>query len=265
MLELPPEITEEERLLETVRANLARLEAKEARPDYERTLVELRDSLEGEKLDEDIASVMEAMQRTAALLAQQARSEEGQVNIEDPYFGHLVVNDEMGRRSVLLGRETFLSDRVRIVDWRNAPISRIFYQFAEGDEYDVPIAGRIVSGEVEVRRTLAIADGRLRRVATDDHIWVRDADDRWIDWREKEARDPRAAWSSFRVAPEAARRRSAFIESPIFTTRPPADSAPTKSWSWCTRRPCLPISSRSCPPWGSRECRSHSTTAGRAR
>lgn len=200
MLELPPEITEEERLLETVRANLARLEAKEARPDYERTLVELRDSLEGEKLDEDIASVMEAMQRTAALLAQQAQSEEGQVNIEDPYFGHLVVNDEMGRRSVLLGRETFLSDRVRIVDWRNAPISRIFYQFAEGDEYDVPIAGRIVSGEVEVRRTLAIADGRLRRVATDDHIWVRDADDSWIDWREKEARLAGGAGSALRAS-----------------------------------------------------------------
>jgi len=195
-----PEILEEERLLETVRDNIARLEARTDRPDHAQTLLELRDSLAGEKLDEDIASVMEAMERTAALQAQQARSAEGRVDVEDPYFGHLVVDDEVGRRSVLIGRETFLSDRIRIVDWRNAPISRIFYQYAEGDEYDVNIAGRMVSGEVEVRRTLAISEGKLRRVSTDDRTWVRDADDQWVDWREREAKLAGGAGAALRAS-----------------------------------------------------------------
>jgi DNA helicase-2/ATP-dependent DNA helicase PcrA len=200
MMDLPTEIADEERLLETVRSNLARLEAKETRPDHGKTLLELRDSLADERLNEDMASVVEAMERAAALRAQQAQSVEGRVDLDDPYFGHLVVDDDLGTRSVLIGRETFLSDRVRIVDWRNAPISRIFYQYAESDEYDVNIAGRPVSGEVKVRRTLAIAQGELRRVATDDHTWVRDQDGGWIDWREREAKLAGGAGAALRAS-----------------------------------------------------------------
>jgi DNA helicase-2/ATP-dependent DNA helicase PcrA len=200
MTNLPPEIADEERLLETVRSNLARLEAKERRPDHEKTLLELRDSLADERLNEDMASVVEAMERAAALRAQQAQSVEGKVDLDDPYFGHLVVDDDLGIRSVLIGRETFLSDRVRIVDWRNAPISRIFYQYAESDEYDMTIAGRPVSGEVKVRRTLAIAEGKLRRVGTDDHTWVRDQDGEWIDWRAREARLAGGARTALRAS-----------------------------------------------------------------
>jgi hypothetical protein len=142
-------------------------------------LLELRDALREERLNEDQASILEDMDRLAALRAQQQQSMQGKIDRDSPYFGHLVVDDDHGRRSVLIGKETFLSDRVRIVDWRNAPISRIFYQYAEGDEYDLEIADRDVSGEVLVRRTLAIAGGELRRVGTDDATWVRGATGAW--------------------------------------------------------------------------------------
>ena len=35
---------------------------------------------------------------------------------------------------------------VQIVDWRNAPISRIYYRYEEGDDYEEEIAGRRVEG-----------------------------------------------------------------------------------------------------------------------
>ncbi|PKN58326.1 MAG: DNA helicase UvrD [Deltaproteobacteria bacterium HGW-Deltaproteobacteria-14] len=185
--ETPPVVEEEERLLKTVRDNILRLRGGPARADHQATLLSLRDSLEGEKLVDDIASIVEAMDRTAALMRQQDATPEGVVDADNPYFGHMVLEDDFGKRSILIGRTTFLSDRVRIVDWRNAPISRIFYQYGEGDDYDEEVNGTAVSGEVLLRRTMTIHGGALRRVSTDDNTWVRDGDAGWIDVRDREA------------------------------------------------------------------------------
>lgn len=187
-LPVPAEVREESDLLAVVRANIARLDSAPAAPDHDKRLLELRDSLNEERLDEDIASILEDMDRLAALRAQQHASLQGKIDADSPYFGHLVVDDDHGRRSVLIGKETFLSDRIRIVDWRNAPISRIFYQYAEGDEYELEIADRDVAGEVLVRRTVSIAGGELQRVGTDDATWVRTAAGTWEDLRAREAR-----------------------------------------------------------------------------
>ncbi len=184
----PAAVAEEERLLETVLTNLRRLRSGPMVADHAAELMRLRDSLSEEKLPEDIASIMEAMDRTAALMSQQAQETGGHVDLDSPYFGHLVVDDTLGKRSILIGKSTFISDRVRIVDWRNAPISRIFYQYAEGDEYDEEIADRDVSGSVLLRRTLSISEGRLERVTDDEHTWVRHEDDAWEDLRGHEAR-----------------------------------------------------------------------------
>jgi len=186
--ELAPEIIDEERVLATVRENLLRLEAGPMAANHAQTLVELRDSLSEEKLPDDIASIVEQMDRTQALMVQQQKSPEGHADPDNPYFGRMVVEDDMGKRTVLIGRSTFLSDRVRIVDWRNAPISRLFYQYAEGDEYDEEINGRRVAGQVLARRTATISEGVLRRVSGDDHTWVRHADGTWSDVRGHEAR-----------------------------------------------------------------------------
>jgi DNA helicase-2/ATP-dependent DNA helicase PcrA len=194
----PVEVREELELLEVVKRNIARLDAAPTAPDHDKRLLELRDALREERLNEDQASILEDMDRLAALRAQQQQSMQGKIDRDSPYFGHLVVDDDHGRRSVLIGKETFLSDRVRIVDWRNAPISRIFYQYAEGDEYDLEIADRDVSGEVLVRRTLAIAGGELRRVGTDDATWVRGATGAWEDLRTREARLAGGAGSAVR-------------------------------------------------------------------
>jgi DNA helicase-2/ATP-dependent DNA helicase PcrA len=184
----PAEIAEEKRILQTVRENLMRLKAAEPIADHAATLVSLRESLSEARLPEDTASIMEQMERTAALMAQQQKSVEGTADPENPYFGRMVLADESGsKRSILIGKSTFISDRVRIVDWRNAPISRIFYQYGQGDTYEERINGRPTEGEVALRRTMTIAGGELRRVATEDHTWVRSADG-WLDMRDREAR-----------------------------------------------------------------------------
>ena len=39
-------------------------------------------------------------------------------------------------RTVLIGRRAFVDPRhdVQIVDWRNSPVSRIYYCYEQGDE-----------------------------------------------------------------------------------------------------------------------------------
>ncbi|MFT7582552.1 MAG: hypothetical protein ACI9MR_004234, partial [Myxococcota bacterium] len=89
--ETPAVVLEEERLLVTVSDNIRRLKKGPAVADHAATMVSLRDSLQDEKLVDDIASIVEAMDRTAALMAQQQKSAaQGTVDLESPYFGHMV-------------------------------------------------------------------------------------------------------------------------------------------------------------------------------
>jgi len=185
---IPDEVAQEQRVLNAVQDNLARLESGPMQADLGATLVALRDSLADEKLPEDIGSIMEQMDRAQALMNQQAKSIEGSADPDNPYFARMVLQDDFGQRSILIGKSTFISDRVRIVDWRNAPISRIFYQYLEGDEYDEVVNGREVSGEVKLRRTMTIGSGKLQRIGSDDHTWVRRPDGNWVDLRSREVR-----------------------------------------------------------------------------
>ena len=178
--ELPEPVAEEERLLALVIRTLEGHNSRRQVTDYHAELVRLRDSLADERLAEDQASIVEQMDRTARLAAQQSSYQEGTVNLKSPYFGHMRLRQDDGeQRDVLIGRQTFIRDGVRIVDWRNAPISRVFYQNREGEDYEINIAGRNVEGEMEVRRTLTIDNSQLLRVETEETVFVR-GDDTWL-------------------------------------------------------------------------------------
>ena len=69
---------------------------------------------------------------------------------------------------------------MQIVDWRNAPVSRIYYRYEEGDDYEEEIAGRRVEGMVEARRNVSIARGNLRRIGTPQGTYLKDARGAWV-------------------------------------------------------------------------------------
>jgi len=103
-----------------------------------------------------------------------------------PYFGHLRLREEVrGRgtveRDVLIGRATFVdaAARVNIVDWRHAPVSQLFYRYAEGSDYEERFGDRDVEGEIVARRILTIENGILRRVACPQGIWARAGGGTW--------------------------------------------------------------------------------------
>lgn len=178
---IPAVVEEEERLLKVVHTALDRSFRRVAAGDYDQDLVELRDALAEEKLLDDRAALVEQMDRIAALAATRARHIEGVVNRHSPYFAHMRIEDDDGkRRDILLGKQAFIADGVRIVDWRNAPISQVFYRTREGESFDETIAGREVSGLMLARRTVTIAGGQLMRVAGPSQCWLRNLG-QWID------------------------------------------------------------------------------------
>lgn len=164
------EILEEElTILGTVQQQLAKdqLDRAEDDSEYDKELVSLRDQIADARL-EDVAPLVTEMYRLQALGAANGKGKDLPVDVTCPYFGHLKLNDGKKKsRDVLIGNRGFVKagSKVNIVDWRNAPVSRIYYCYEEGDDYEEHFGGRDVQGMVEARRTVSIIDGELRRVS----------------------------------------------------------------------------------------------------
>jgi len=146
-------------------------------------MIELRDAL-AEAKPEDQGSILEQMHRIEALSKQRGKGDSPPIDPKSPYFGHLRLEENDRRRDVLIGARSFVEPGggVQIVDWRNAPISRLFYRYEEGDSYEERIGDRVIEGEILARRTVAIVDGELRRVASPHGTFARDA--RGNAWRQ---------------------------------------------------------------------------------
>jgi DNA helicase-2/ATP-dependent DNA helicase PcrA len=182
--ELERIVSEEERVLTRVRKQLAGREFR--RPstpimDYDRELLSLRDAINEARL-EDIPPLLEEMERLQGVAARRAEVVESHIDEKSPYFGRLVLQEGQQKREILIGRGTYLDSRtaVRIVDWRDAPVSRIYYRYDEGDDYDEEFGGREVTGEVLTRRSLAITEGSLRRIGAPQGVFVKTHDGRWV-------------------------------------------------------------------------------------
>jgi len=172
-----PAVTQEVALLDEVNAKLD--SAPASRLPSEAALVaeltRLREQMREHTKAEDQGALMEQWNRQSALLEQLRRADRApEVDRASPYFAHLRLREQGRERDILLGKTTKLLPAVPIVDWRNAPISRVFYRYRQGDDYEEEIAGRTMSGEVTVRRTLTIRDRRLQRIDAPEGVFSAD-------------------------------------------------------------------------------------------
>jgi DNA helicase-2/ATP-dependent DNA helicase PcrA len=178
-------VREELRLLGTVQRALEHTRkhqsgAQEGREHDDARLLELRDDVSSAK-PEDLPALFEQMHTLGALRVQRGKSVTGAVDPSSPYFGHLRLEEEGKRRDVLVGGRSYLDPQagIRIVDWRHAPVSRIYYRYGEGDDYEELLGGRTIEGVVLARRSVAILGGVLRRVSAPQGTFVLGDDGRW--------------------------------------------------------------------------------------
>lgn len=177
-------IREEEALLARTLAVLAGARAREQRrtaPDGLRSIEALREIREEamSASEDDMPALLLEMSVRHKLVERPADT--ALPDPASPYLAHLALRDERGIRHYLLGRGSYIdaAEGVRIVDWRLAPVARVFYRHREGDEFEESFPGRDVEGVVVTRRVLVIEDGVLRRIVGDGVVLDRDDEGTW--------------------------------------------------------------------------------------
>jgi DNA helicase IV len=176
-------IQEEESWLTRARAAIEREHARAAEADVvdgHRSVAVLRELRDDARTtsEDDMPSLLHEMAVRQALIE---RGIKDLPSVDAPYFAHLAVREDDTTKDYLLGPTTLIDPKtgVRIVDWRVAPIARVFYRYREGDDYEEEFPGRVAEGTVVVRRLLVIHRGRLSRIVAGDVHVVRMDDDEW--------------------------------------------------------------------------------------
>jgi DNA helicase-2/ATP-dependent DNA helicase PcrA len=169
-------VREEEALLRRVNEHLATVKPPPPPPTgaYEAELLALRDEIAVSRI-EDVPALVQQMERLQAIAARRTKNVAEPIDKSAPYFGHLRLREE-GRadRDVLIGRTTHIDGRadVRIVDWRHAPVSQLYYRYEEGADYEETFGDREASGTVLARRTVTIDDAELHRISAPQGTYV---------------------------------------------------------------------------------------------
>lgn len=86
--------------------------------------------------------------------------------LTNPYFARIQLEeDEAGRTKTIEYKLGFSANPdLRIIDWRKAPVSKLYYEYKEGDEYLEEILGRERAGKVLLRNRIEVEKGELKTI-----------------------------------------------------------------------------------------------------
>jgi len=93
--------------------------------------------------------------------------------------GHMRVRAGDRERDLLLGSRT-VTGRTTVLDWRAAPLAEVFFRYRPGDDYEVDVDDRVVTGTLVSRHRLGFAGGQLVEIQGDDEVLARAGDGTWI-------------------------------------------------------------------------------------
>ncbi|MCB9029614.1 MAG: AAA family ATPase [Deltaproteobacteria bacterium] len=84
--------------------------------------------------------------------------------LKSPYFARIKLKEEINGQSKSLEYKIghAANPECRIIDWRKAPISKLYYEYQEGDEYFEEIQGHDREGVVTLRNTVRITRDKLQ-------------------------------------------------------------------------------------------------------
>lgn len=100
---------------------------------------------------------------------------------DNPYFGRIVLDEQTpgGTKEIEYKLGLAANSDLRIIDWRKAPIAKLYYEYQEGEEYCEEILGRERNGTVRLRNKVDIDEGQLKRLSCRLGTFVRQGDG-WI-------------------------------------------------------------------------------------
>jgi DNA helicase II / ATP-dependent DNA helicase PcrA len=180
------EVTTAEQVVQhTVRAIASVSEDKRplSRTRNDAEMIALRD-LVADAHPDDLPALVAQMMRIASVQSIDQPRLAAAVDPQNPYFGRLRLREGKVTRDVLIGKRGLIDREagIVIVDWRNAPVSRIYYRYEEGDDYEEELGEQVREGVVVARRTMSFSQGRLLRIRCPAGTFSRggEGDEEWV-------------------------------------------------------------------------------------
>lgn len=103
---------------------------------------------------------------------------------QSPYLAGVVIHDEdprIGQKHLLFGKQSLMAgSQVIVVDWRKAEISKLYYDWEEGEEYEDDIGGRERFGMIEKKISYGIRRRELLTIQTGAGT-LKKTDEGWVE------------------------------------------------------------------------------------
>ncbi|MCE9623984.1 MAG: ATP-binding domain-containing protein [Deltaproteobacteria bacterium] len=155
-------------------------EMRRTRSDFEhdrRTARDLTSQIVASRRDEDKAALASDEAVAHGLAHLRKNKSTGLESLaEHPYFARVIADEEGRKLEFKLGTASFPEQR--IIDWRKAPITKLYYDYREGEEFSETIQGQEHNGVIELRRSYKGIENELQRIETAEGVLIR-ADEGW--------------------------------------------------------------------------------------
>ena len=127
----------------------------------ERRILALRDEAAKAK-EADLPAIFDQLNSEKALYLKAKPA--ALPNLLAPFFAHMQLEEEGKKKDILIGHQTFLDGNVPIIDWRHAPIAKIFFKYRQGDEFEEKLPGRLSKGVINQRNIVTFKEGQLNGI-----------------------------------------------------------------------------------------------------
>jgi len=100
-----------------------------------------------------------------------------------PYFASCSIEDDnpkIGKQTFLIGKQSLFKDnKVVIIDWRQASISTLYYEYEPGEDYDEEINGRERTGLLTQKTKYTIKASELVRIEHSEGTVLKKTANKW--------------------------------------------------------------------------------------
>ncbi|MDD0851810.1 AAA family ATPase [Halobacteriovorax sp. GB3] len=142
-------------------------------------LIQIEKSIEALRLEakycksDDLPGIMDQLNTQHDLARKFSKALE-LPEISSPFFGHMQINQKGKLKDIYIGHKSFFHKTIpfKILDWKQAPMAKMYYQFDEGDEFDFDVENRTIEGEIVQKSVITIVDGKLYRIDRDGESYL---------------------------------------------------------------------------------------------
>jgi len=126
-------------------------------------------------------AIQEQLNNYNALMAHKGKS--SLPDPQCPYFGRITLEEPGHQRDVLIGYGTLVGSDIYqpIVDWKKAPVGKLFFKVRSGDEFEQELPKRLSRGVVVRRWLYGIKNGSLESIWSDSGKRIYRHRDQWLE------------------------------------------------------------------------------------